>query len=330
MMVNTHNVIQNAKNVFDIEIAALKEIENCINNKFEEIIQMIYECEGNVIFTGMGKSGHIAKKISATFSSLGTPSFYLHPAEARHGDLGMVTNRDIVIAISNSGETEEVIAILTSLKKIGAKIIGISANKNSTLLVNSDIAYDIPKVEEACYLKLAPTSSTTGVLVLGDALAVCLSIKKGFSKDNFALFHPSGALGKQLLTKVDDIMIKGKNNAVVTENATLKETILELSSKGLGVVNVVDNEGKLVGIFTDGDLRRLLAKLSVCSLESIQIKDVMTFNPTVIEKGKLAVDALNMMKGAKNKQTISCLPVVEQTNLHGIVLIRDLIRNGIT
>lgn len=317
-----NNVILNAKNVFEIEIAALRDIENHMNSKFEEIVQMIYECEGNIVFTGMGKSGHIAKKIAATFSSLGTPSFYLHPAEARHGDLGMVTNKDIVIALSNSGETEEVIAILTSIKKIGAKIIGIAANRDSVLLRNSDIAYDIPKVEEACYLKLAPTSSTTGMLVLGDAMAVCLSIKKGFTKDNFALFHPSGALGKQLLVKVDDIMITGEENAVIREDALLQETIVELASKALGVVNIVDEENNLTGIFTDGDLRRLFANKDDCDWKNSKIKDIMTIDPICIQKGKLAVDALNMMRG---KKSISAIPVLEGKQLCGTILARNVL-----
>lgn len=326
MMIETMNIIDNAKNVFEIEISALKEIKNHINDKFEKIVQMLYECEGNVIFTGMGKSGHIAKKISATFSSLGTPSFFLHPAEARHGDLGMLTNKDIVIAISNSGETEEIIAILTNIKNIGAKIIGISANKESELLKSSDIPYDIPKVEEACYLNLAPTSSTTGVLVLGDAIAVCLSIKKGFTKDNFALFHPSGTLGKQLLTKVEDIMVAGEENAVIKIDSSLQETILELASKGLGVVCIVDENNELKGIFTDGDLRRLFSNIDIQDFNNKKIKDIMTSSPVCIEEGKLVVDALNIMRSGK---PISALPIVRKGKLCGTVLMRNIARIGI-
>lgn len=321
-MVDRKTMLMQAKRVFEVEIDALRKIEENLGEQFSLVIDTICACERNVVFTGMGKSGHIAKKIAATFSSLGTPAFYLHPAEARHGDLGMVTAQDIVIAISNSGETEEIIAILPNIKRIGAKIIGFSSKAESTLLKNSDIAYGIPEVEEACYLHLAPTSSTTGMLVLGDALAVCLSIKKGFTKDNFGLFHPSGALGKQLLTRVEDVMITGENNAVVSVDASLKEAILELASKGLGIVNVVDDENRLVGVFTDGNLRRLFAAIDSEDVTKKKISQFMTTEPIIIKKGKLAVDGLNLMRGQKS---VSSVPVVEDDKLVGILLMKHVV-----
>lgn len=310
-----------AEQVFEIEINALKETAENLDTCFETIVEKVCRCQGNVILTGMGKSGHIAKKIAATLSSLGTPSFYLHPAEARHGDLGMVTAKDIVIAISNSGETEELIAILPNLKRIGSPIIGIASSATSNLLQNSDIAYVLPKFEEACYLKLAPTSSTTAALVLGDAIAVCASMQKGFTKENFALFHPSGALGKRLLIHVKDIMISGIENAVISENSRLKDAIIELAQKGLGVVNIIQKDGALTGVFTDGDLRRLFAETNFQSLDDIELQSVISTHPITIERNKLAVDALKIMQ----KRNISALPVVDNGKLCGTVLLRDTI-----
>lgn len=310
-----------ARKVFEIEIQALGEVSDNLNDCFEEIVEQVCTCQGNVILTGMGKSGHIAKKIAATLSSLGTPSFYLHPAEARHGDLGMVTAKDVVIAISNSGETEEVLAILPNLKRIGASVIGIASNAKSSLLLNSDIAYPLPELEEACYLKLAPTSSTTAALVLGDAIAVCASMQKGFTKDNFALFHPSGALGKRLLTHVRDVMICGTENATISEDSSLKEAIIELAQKGLGVVNVTREDGTLAGVFTDGDLRRLFAGSEVHSLDEIEFRTVVSTNPITIEGDKLSVDALKLMQDRK----VSSLPVLENGKLCGTVLLRDVV-----
>lgn len=312
---------ETARNVFEIEIKALEEVAENLDDCFSQIVEQVCHCQGNVVLTGMGKSGHIAKKIAATLSSLGTPSFYLHPAEARHGDLGMVMANDVVIAISNSGETEEVLAILPNLKRIGSTIIGIASNATSSLLLNSDIAYALPELEEACYLKLAPTSSTTAALVLGDAIAVCASIQKGFTKDNFALFHPSGALGKRLLTHVEDVMISDEGNAVVSEDSRIKEAIIELAQKGLGVVNVTGKDGTLAGVFTDGDLRRLFAGTEFHSLDDIEFRNVISIHPVTIEKNKLAVDALKLMQ-SKN---ISSLPVIENGKLCGTVLLRNVI-----
>ena len=242
----------------------------------------------------MGKPGHIAAKLAATFASLGTPSFCLHPGEAMHGDLGMISENDVVIAISYSGESDEIVKILPNIKMIGATLIGITGNANSTLAHTSDIVQILPKFREACYLGLAPTSSTTSVLCYGDALAVVASGVYGFKDADFGKFHPAGALGKKLILKVDDLMANGTNNAKVHVNVTLKDAIVELSKKGLGVVSIVDDKDTLLGVITDGDLRRQLEKEA--DIYSLKVENVMTKTPITIQTGKLAVEALNILK----------------------------------
>lgn len=310
------------KRVFDIEIEALKNTRDALNDTFVRILDLVTECEGKVIITGMGKPGHIATKLAATFASLGTPSFCLHPAEAMHGDLGMVSEKDVVIAISYSGESDEIIRILPNIKMIGATIVGITGNVKSTLAQASDIVQVLPKFDEACYLGLAPTSSTTAVLCYGDALAVVASGVYGFKDADFGKFHPAGSLGKKLILKVDDLMAKDKSNAKVPFDSTLKEAIIELSKKGLGVVYIVDDD-TLLGVITDGDLRRQLEKGA--DVYSLKVQDVMTTNPTTIVSGKLAVVALNVMR----EKNISCLPIMSNEKVIGTIRLQDIIGVGI-
>ena len=252
--------VSEAKEIFNLEINALEIFRDYLDEKFSIIVSEVLKCKGKVIVTGMGKSGHIGRKIAATLSSLGTPAFFLHPAEALHGDLGMVSSDDLLIAISYSGNSEEIVKIIPNIKAIGAKIIAISKNQESSLIKYSDIFQIIPPFTEACHLNLAPTSSTTATLVYGDALAVVISKSKNFSKENFGLFHPAGTLGKRIFTTIKDLMHSGENNATIIEGATLKDAIIELGKKGLGMVSVLDSDNVLKGVITDGDLRRLLEK----------------------------------------------------------------------
>lgn len=288
-----------------------------------QILELVTNCNGKVILTGIGKSGHIASKIAATFSSLGTPAFCLHPADAMHGDLGMISSNDVVIAISYSGESDEVIRILPNIKMIGAVLIAITGNSMSTLAQAADVVQVLSKFKEACYLGLAPTSSTTVSLCYGDALAVVASGIYGFKNVDFGKFHPAGSLGKKLILKVDDIMAKDLNNAVVHESATLKQAIVELSQKGLGIVSVEDNNGFLKGVITDGDLRRQLEK-SV-NIYELEVNDIMTRTPFTIKKGKLAIEALNKMRD----KNISAMPVLNENIICGTIRLQDIIHNGI-
>jgi arabinose-5-phosphate isomerase len=317
------NKLAEGRKVFDIEIEALKRTRDCLDDVFVKILDSVTACEGKVIITGMGKPGHIATKLAATFSSLGTPSFYLHPGEAMHGDLGMISSNDVVIAISYSGESDEIVRILPCIKVIGAKLIGITGNVNSTLAKVSDITQVLPEFEEACYLGLAPTSSTSAVLCYGDALAVVASGIYGFKDTDFGKFHPAGSLGKKLILKVNDLMSCKEKNAIIGIHAALKDAVIELSKKGLGAVSVVDNSGKLKGIITDGDLRRQLEKES--DIYAMRVDEVMSQNPFTIDKDKLAVEALNVMK----EKNISCLAVVEDGIAIGTIRVQDIIGIGI-
>ena len=318
------NVIDEAKEVFDIEIESLKKVRDSIGEEFVEAIISIMNCKGKVIVTGMGKSGHIARKIAATFASLGTSSFFLHPAEALHGDLGMIEKDDLVISISYSGESQEINNILPNIKIIGAKIIGITGNENSTLAKNSDILLDFPKFEEACALKLAPTSSTTASMVIGDALSVITSKLKNFQKYDFALFHPSGSLGKKLLVKVKDIMFSNDKNAIVKSGTSLQDAIVEMCAKGLSVINVVDDKNKLVGILTDGDLRRLLQR--GIDVYSLCIDEVMTKQPKYTQEDIMAVEAIKIM----NKFNITAMPVLDEDDrVVGTIRLQEILNEGI-
>lgn len=317
------NRLVEGQRVFDVEIEALRRTRDCLGDAFLNILDSIVNCEGKVIVTGMGKPSHIAAKMASTFASLGTPAFFLHPAEAMHGDLGMISEKDIVLMISYSGESDEIIRILSNIKMIGAKIIGITGNASSTLAKASDMLQVLPKFDEACNLGLAPTSSTTSVLCYGDALAIVASELYGFKDVDFGKFHPAGALGKRLLLRVEDLMACGEQNAIIEESASLKEAIVELSKKGKGLVSIVDNNNKLIGVITDGDLRRQLEKgVDIYSLNAI---DIMSRNPKHISGGKLAVEALQMLK----EYNIAGMPVVNDLIVVGVIRVQDIIGAGI-
>ena len=316
------DILAEGKKLFDVEIEAMELVKKALDKRFVDIVKLICDCKGKVIITGMGKPGHIGTKIAATMASLGTPSFFLHPAEAQHGDLGMLREEDIVIAISFSGESEEVTRLIPSLKLIGSKLVGISGNENSTLIRNSDYSFVFPPFKEACAMNLAPTSSTTVALAFGDALAVCASKIYGFNEKNFALFHPAGSLGKKLVTKVSDLMKTGESNSVVSVGTSLKDAIVVMSQKALGIINVVDGD-KLAGVFTDGDLRRALA--NNIDVYHILIDELMIRTPVVISSDIMAIEALKLM----NDKGISALPVVDDGVLTGTIRINDITGMGI-
>lgn len=320
------NIEVEIREVFKKEISELTKAEETIIPQIEPVIYAVYNCTGKVVVSGMGKSGHIARKISATMSSVGIPSFFLHPAEALHGDLGMLSEKDIIIFFSNSGRTDEISRLLPNIKMIGSKIIGISSHADSVLSQYSDIPVIFPIFEEAGRLNLAPTSSTTAQLVLGDAIAVTVSKMRHFKKESFALFHPAGALGKKLVTKIDDLMFKGKENAVVRKRTPLIDAINEMTTKGLGAVVIVDDSGKLSGIITDGDLRRAL--MSKIDIYNSIVDDIMTVSPLYIKCGELAVSALQIME--RKEKSISVLPVVDANNtVIGMIRNHDIIQQNI-
>lgn len=281
-------------------------------------------CKGRVVVTGMGKSGHIGHKIAATLASTGTPAFFVHPGEASHGDMGMITSQDVVIAISNSGNTSEVVTILPLIKRMGAPLISMTGNPDSTLAKEAVANLDVSVETEACPLGLAPTSSTTATLVMGDALAVALLEARGFSAEDFAFSHPGGSLGRRLLLHVSDIMHTGERIPSVSEDTPLSGALLEISRKGLGMTTVVDADGRMTGIFTDGDLRRTLDKS--LDVHTTPMRDVMTRNGRTIQPEQLAAEALNIMEGLK----ISALPVTDSSGtVVGAINMHDLLRAGV-
>lgn len=303
---STNQILTSAKRVFEIEAREVADLSNKLTEDFVGAVKSILECKGKVIVCGMGKSGHIGKKIAATLASTGTPSFFMHPAEAFHGDLGMVTKEDIFIGISNSGETDELIKLIPALKRNGNKFISICGREDATLVRNSDYFLNISVKKEACPLELAPTSSTTATLAMGDALAVALMEERNFQPENFALFHPGGSLGKRLLTKVKDVM-KADNLPFVTLSTGFQDLILTMSEGKLGLAMVVDN-GKLVGIITDGDLRRGWQQHK--QLFDCEIKDIMSSNPKTISSETMVVDAEKVLMDNK----ITSLVVVNEVN----------------
>jgi arabinose-5-phosphate isomerase len=299
-----------------------------VDDRFVDAVNLILNCEGRVVVTGMGKSGLIGKKIAATFASTGTPALFLHPAEGIHGDLGMVTRGDTVIALSNSGETEEIARMLPSLKRLGIKIIALTGNPASTLAKNSDVVIDVGVKEEACPLGLAPTASTTATLAMGDALAVALLDRRGFREEDFACFHPGGTLGKKLLLHVRDLMLSGDAVPVVSEGTLIKDAIYEISSKKKGITAVVNVSGKLVGVVSDGDLRRWMERTEQTgeNLLAKQAKDIMTRNPKTINKDALAAEAVSVME----KNSITCLIVAnDQAVPEGVIHLHDLLKAGV-
>jgi len=316
--------IQEAKRVLEIEAKAIKGLIANLDKNFNQAIQILSRCKGRVVVTGMGKAGIIGQKISATLSSTGTPSLFLHSAEAIHGDLGRVTKDDVIIALSNSGETEEVKKLLPLIKKMGSKLIALTGNTKSTLAKYSDIVLNITVKKEACPLGLAPTSSTTAMLAMGDALSVCLIKEKKFKEEHFAFYHPGGALGKRLLLQVEDIMRKGRANPIVKGDTKVKDVLYAITGARAGAASVINSSGKLIGIFTDGDLRRHLE--DGCDLAQKKISHIMTKNPTVVVKEQLAVEALRILREKK----IDEVPVVDARHRPiGMLDVQDLLNAGL-
>ncbi len=317
------DVRKEAQSVFDKEIEALRKTRDSLGADFEKLVELVLNCRGKVILSGMGKPGHIGSKIAATLASLGTPAFFMHPAEGMHGDLGMVTKDDVLILLSYSGESEEVTRLLPVLQEIGCETVAITGQGKSTLARECRHSLVFPEFEEACYLHLAPTSSTTALLVLGDALAVTVAKLRNYTKEDFGLHHPAGALGKKLLVKVSDLMHRD-DNAVVLEGSSLRSAIVEMSSKGLSMVTIADENGKLKGIITDGDLRRMLERGVDVYNECVD--HVMTPNPKWIDFRELAVNGLQKM----NECRITGMPVLdEQGRVVGSILLQDIIKAGI-
>ncbi|MBR1647885.1 MAG: KpsF/GutQ family sugar-phosphate isomerase [Selenomonadaceae bacterium] len=310
-----------------IEATAIEHLIPRINDEFVAAVKKIMSCRGRVAVTGMGKSGHVGKKIAATLASTGTPSFFMHPAEAYHGDLGMLTENDVLIAISNSGESSEIVNILPVVRRIGAEIIAMCGKRTSTLGKNCDYFIDIGVEREACPLGLAPTASTTATLAMGDALAMALMDEKNFTSKDFALFHPGGALGRKLLLTVGDVMHTGEDNPIVALGATTKDALFEMTSKGLGAVSVVDENKKFVGLVTDGIIRRALEKNHDFLDEPVE--HVMFTTPLVISADKLAAAALSVMEKHKPRP-VTVLPVIDEKKFPvGMIHLTDLLRQGV-
>lgn len=315
---------KSGKTVIDIELAAIEKLRQAINASFNRACDAILNCQGRAIVIGMGKSGHIANKVAATLASTGSPAFFVHPGEASHGDLGMITNNDVVIMISGSGNTDEILLIIPLIKKLGIPLIAMTGNQHSSLAQAADIHLDTSVDKEACPHNLAPTASTTAALVMGDALAIALLQARGFSRQDFASTHPAGSLGKRLLLQVKQIMHHGQAVPKVLASANIKEALIEMTAKSLGVTAIIDQQDQLLGVFTDGDLRRVLEK--ELSLESIRIEQVMTKNCKTVHADTLAVEAFDLMEA---HQIFSLLVIDQQQNLIGALNMHDLFRAGV-
>ncbi|MEW5893153.1 MAG: KpsF/GutQ family sugar-phosphate isomerase [Pseudomonadota bacterium] len=313
-----------ARRTLDIEAAAVSALAARLDGEIVAAVEMILACRGRVVVSGMGKSGHIARKIAASLASTGTPAFFVHPAEASHGDLGMITGDDVVIALSNSGESAELVAIVPLIKRRGARLIGMTGNPDSTLGRASDVHLDASVASEACPHNLAPTASTTAALALGDALVVALLSARGFSAEDFARTHPGGALGRRLLVHVRDLMHSGAALPVVPETASLKEALLEMTRKGLGMTAVVDAGQRLVGVFTDGDLRRCLDR--GVDLHASGIAELMTRQPITVSQDVLAAEAVHLMEARKIN---GILAVDAEGRLVGALNMHDLLKAGV-
>ncbi|GAB5045714.1 KpsF/GutQ family sugar-phosphate isomerase [Thermodesulfovibrio sp. TK110] len=319
------DLIEIAKNVLSIEAKSLEDLKDRINEDFLKAVEIIHNSKGRVVVTGMGKSGLVGRKIAATLASTGTPSFFMHPAEASHGDLGMVTEDDIVIAISNSGETEELLRLIPYLKYFNVKIIALTGNPQSTLARQADVTLDVSVKEEACPFGFIPTASTTVTLAMGDALAVALIMRNGFKKEDFAVFHPGGSLGRKMLTKVKDLMHTAEELPVAYPDTVMLDAVLEISSKRLGVVVIVDEHRKILGIITDGDVRRGVQKYGK-ELFELKASEIMTRNPKTINEEELAAVALSTMQ--KYSITSLVVPASDGT-LKGLIHIHDILKKGI-
>ena len=314
--------LDSALAVLEIEAKAISQQLEHLDENFELACQRILDCEGRVVVTGMGKSGHIANKIAATLASTGTPAFFVHPGEASHGDLGMITPKDLLLAISNSGETSEVLSILPIIKRMGVTLIGIAGVSNSTLAQLADVYVNVPIEQEACPMNLAPTASTTATLAIGDALAIAVLNARDFNEQDFARSHPGGSLGRRLLLYVEDIMHRGDEVPSVQQGSLLSDALVEMSSKGLGMTAVVNKDNHLIGIYTDGDLRRTLADR--VSLDT-PISEVMTGNPVTVRPDILAAELVTMMKTNR----IGAVLVTHEKKVVGALNMQDLLRAGV-
>jgi arabinose-5-phosphate isomerase len=321
---SSEHLLALARQVLDIEADALRALSSRLDTGFSDAVQLILACSGRVVVSGMGKSGHIGGKIAATLASTGTPAFFMHPGEASHGDLGMIAHNDVVLALSNSGESNEIVSIVPLIKRRGAKLIAMTGNPQSTLAREANAHLNAAVDKEACPLNLAPTASTTAALALGDALAVALLDARGFSADDFARTHPGGSLGRRLLVHVRDVMHSGNALPTIDHDASLKLALLEMTQKGLGMTAVVDADGKVAGVFTDGDLRRALEH--ALDLQQARVTDLMTRNPKTIGPDELAVAAVEKMETLK----INGLLVVDADNtLVGALNMHDLLKAGV-
>lgn len=312
-----------AADVLDIESRAIASLKARLNDDFAAACELCMQTPGRVVVTGMGKSGHVSNKIAATLASTGTPAFFMHPAEASHGDLGMITSQDLLLAVSLSGETREVVTILPVVKRMGARLLAMTGNPNSTIAQAADVHLDISVAEEACPLNLAPTASTTATLAMGDALAVALLKNRGFTAEDFARSHPSGSLGKRLLLRVSDVMRTGDRVPAVSADVTLRDALLEMTDKGLGMTAIVNSGNEILGIFTDGDLRRTLD--SGADIRTTIIREVMHSSCKTTSADVLAAEALHILE--ENK--ITSLLVAEEKQLVGALNIHDLFREGL-
>lgn len=323
-MLKTRSINDLAKEVLDIEANSILRLKDSINEGFDKAIELLYACKGRVIVTGMGKSGLIGKKIAATLSSTGTPSYFLHPAESTHGDSGLIARDDVIIAISNSGETKELLNLLPLIKRFGVPLIAMTGGLKSTLAMTGDVCIDISVEKEACPLNKAPTASTTATLAMGDALAVCLLEKRGFSEDDFLIFHPSGALGKGFLYSVSELMITGERLPIAYEEEKFTDVIELISQKKLGLAIITDKNGVMTGVLTDGDIRRTL--INHPDIKGLKVKEVMTVNPKTISPHELAAKALNLME----KYSITALAISDENKKPvGVVHIHDLLKAGV-
>jgi arabinose-5-phosphate isomerase len=319
------NILDIARKVLRTEADAIYALSERLENNFEKAVESIYECRGRVVVTGMGKSGLVGKKIAATLASTGTPAFFLHPAEAGHGDLGMVTSRDILLAISNSGETKEIVELIPFLKRFNLRLISVTGNPNSTLSRMADVTLDVSVKEEACPFGIVPTASTTATMAIGDALAVALLVKKDIKEEDFAFFHPGGSIGKKLLITVRDLMHKGDSIPKVFLDTPMSKAVIEMSSKRLGHTIVLDDSGRVAGIIADGDVRRGLEKWGGRLFE-LTAKEVMSKTPKTIHEEELAAKALSIMES----HSITALVVVDgDGRAMGIMHLHDILKQGI-
>lgn len=318
------SLLQHAIQVLQTEAAAVAALASRVDERFAAACRVLLECRGRAVVMGMGKSGHVASKIAATLASTGTPAFYVHPGEASHGDMGMITGEDVVLAVSNSGETAELLTLLPLIKRLGVKLLTFTGHPQSTLAKAADVNLDVSVAEEACPLNLAPTASTTAALAMGDALAVSLLSARGFTQEDFARSHPGGSLGRRLLLHVEDIMHTGSAVPAVPQDALLSAALMEMTRKGLGMTVIVDAKNRVTGIFTDGDLRRALDR--EINVHRARIAEVMTRNCTTVRGAVLAGEAIRIM----NDKRITALPVVDADKvLIGALHMHDLVRAGV-